>query len=204
MIKFLLCMEKLPQMSCSMTKQIKSPVCSTKTQISLGIRPVWSVFVFCSNGSQGPKVSLYGHSKDWSKGMDAQADLSLHWASRWMHKSFCWFCHATAHIESQLWSLLFYWTWWFNPFGITPVQNIFPIGHNANDHTLILSQLSANITWPKRLPCLESSPTPVPKDTTTKTGWLSRFSAVQFCWNPGCGSYPPEIFGQILRRGWLN
>ena len=28
-------------------------------------------------------------------GIDAQADLSLHWAQR----SFCWFCHEVAHIE---------------------------------------------------------------------------------------------------------
>ena len=25
---------------------------------------------------------------------DAQSDLSL----RWAHRSFCWFCHAAAHI----------------------------------------------------------------------------------------------------------
>ena len=30
----------------------------------------------------------------WSDWADAQADLSL----RWAHWSFCWFCHAQAHI----------------------------------------------------------------------------------------------------------
>ena len=28
---------------------------------------------------------------DWA---DAQSDLSLHW----VHRSFCWFCHAAAHM----------------------------------------------------------------------------------------------------------
>ena len=33
-------------------------------------------------------------SKDWSDWADVQADLSL----RWVHRSFCWFCHAAAQI----------------------------------------------------------------------------------------------------------
>ena len=33
----------------------------------------------------------------WSEWVDAQADLSL----RWTHRSFCWFCHAAAHIEKD-------------------------------------------------------------------------------------------------------
>ena len=34
------------------------------------------------------------HSEDWSDWVDAQADLSLHWA----HWTFCWFCLAATHI----------------------------------------------------------------------------------------------------------
>ena len=30
-------------------------------------------------------------TSDWA---DAQAELSL----RWMHRSFCWFCHVVAHL----------------------------------------------------------------------------------------------------------
>ena len=37
------------------------------------------------------------HSEDWSDWVDAQADLSLHWA----HRSFCWFCHASAQMVSM-------------------------------------------------------------------------------------------------------
>ena len=38
---------------------------------------------------------LHAGSEDFSSGWaGAQADLSL----RWAHRSFCWFCHAAAHI----------------------------------------------------------------------------------------------------------
>ena len=40
-----------------MTKQIKLSVRPAKTQISLGSRPVWSVFAVRSTGSWGPDVS---------------------------------------------------------------------------------------------------------------------------------------------------
>ena len=65
-----------------------------KTQISLGMRPVWSVFTVGSIGSQGPNVSSCGQQRLWSDWMDAQADPSL----RWAHMPFCWFFHEAAHI----------------------------------------------------------------------------------------------------------
>ena len=55
-----------------------------KTQISLGIHPVWSESSLAAWRNFG---SLATH---WA---DTQADLSL----RWVHKSFCWFCHAATH-----------------------------------------------------------------------------------------------------------
>ena len=58
-----------------------------KTQINLGIRPVWSVLAVRFMGSQGPSASScckWRLRSDWA---DAQADLSLCWA----HRSFCWF-----------------------------------------------------------------------------------------------------------------
>ena len=36
----------------------------------------------------------------WSDCAGVQADLSL----RWVYRSFCWFCHAAAHIHNTLWS----------------------------------------------------------------------------------------------------
>ena len=62
-------------MSRLLTKPTKWHVRPAKTQISLGIRPVWSVFAVCMK-------------KAW-------ADLSL----RWAHMPFCWFCHEAAHIN---------------------------------------------------------------------------------------------------------
>ena len=58
-----------------------------KTQISLCIRPVWSVFAVRSMGSWGPDVSSCGQRRLWSDWMDAQADLSF----RWVHMQFCWY-----------------------------------------------------------------------------------------------------------------
>ena len=67
-------------MSRDMTKTDKVTVRPAKTQISLGIRPVWSVFAVRSVGSLGPKLSSCGQRRLWSDWADAQADLSLRWA----------------------------------------------------------------------------------------------------------------------------
>ena len=56
------------------------------------------VFAVHSVGSWGPKVSSCGQRRPWSDWVDVQADLSL----RWVHRSFCWFCHAAAHIISVI------------------------------------------------------------------------------------------------------
>ena len=74
-------------------KTNKMTVHPANTQISLGIRPVWSVFSARSMGSSGPKLSSCGQRRLWSDWVDAQADLSL----RWVHMPFCWFCHEAAH-----------------------------------------------------------------------------------------------------------
>ena len=66
-----------------------------KTQISLGIRPVWSVSSLCAQWvAKGPRF-LHADSEDSDQtGAVAQADLSLCWA----HIPFCWFCHEAAHL----------------------------------------------------------------------------------------------------------
>ena len=56
-------------------KRKKMSVRPAKTQISLGIRPVWSVFAVRSVGSYGPRVSSCGQRRLWSDWADAQADL---------------------------------------------------------------------------------------------------------------------------------
>ena len=51
-----------------------------KTQISLGIRPVWSESLLSAWRKLGPLATHWAHSEDWSDWADAQADLSLRWA----------------------------------------------------------------------------------------------------------------------------
>ena len=82
-------------MSRLMTKLTKWHVCPPNTQISLGIRPVWSESSLCAHWVAKDISFLHADSEDWWDWADAQADLSL----RWSHMLFCWFCHEAA----QLW-----------------------------------------------------------------------------------------------------
>ena len=66
-----------------------------KTQISLRISAVWSVFTWHSLESQGSKISSGSQRRLRSACADAQADLSLWWAH--MHSSGK--CCAPAHIK---------------------------------------------------------------------------------------------------------
>ena len=61
-----------------MTKPTKWDMRPAKTQISLGICPVWSHLAHC---------------EDWSDWVNAQSDQSSPGA-----QSFCWFCNEAAHI----------------------------------------------------------------------------------------------------------
>ena len=60
-------------------KTNKMSVCPLKTQISLGIRPVWSESLLCAQWVAKDRRFLHADSEDWSDWADAQADLSLHW-----------------------------------------------------------------------------------------------------------------------------
>ena len=80
------------QLSHLVTRPTKWHVRPAKTQISLGICPVWSVFTVRLMGSYGPKLSSCRQRRLWSDWAEAQADLSL----RWAHMPFCWFCHEAA------------------------------------------------------------------------------------------------------------
>ena len=81
-----------------MTKLTKWPVRPAMTQISLRVSPVWSesslsawkkAWVLCYPMSWQQRL--------WSDWADAHADLNL----RWVHMSFCWFCHAVAHLWNE-------------------------------------------------------------------------------------------------------
>ena len=84
------------KMSHNITKWTKWAVRPANTQISLGIRPVWSESSLCAQWVAKDPRFLHANSEDWSDWADAKADLSLRWAQR----SFSWFCHAAA----QIWS----------------------------------------------------------------------------------------------------
>ena len=73
-------------------KTNKMTVRPAKTQISLGIRPVWSESSLCAQWVLKDPNFLHADSEDWSDRADAQADLSL----RWAHMPFCWFCREAA------------------------------------------------------------------------------------------------------------
>ena len=67
-----------------MSKPRKWYVRPAKTQISLGIRPVWSVFDVHMKRAW---VLSYPLSTQWRLWSD------------WAHRSFCWLCHEAAHIS---------------------------------------------------------------------------------------------------------
>ena len=52
-------------------------LCVQWRQISLGIRPVWSVFTVGSVGSYKDPRFFHVDIEDWSDRADAQADLSV-------------------------------------------------------------------------------------------------------------------------------
>ena len=90
-------------MSHLMTKPTKWSVHPAKTQISLGICPVWSESLLCTQWVVKDLSFLHADSKDWSDCVDAQADLSL----RWNHMPFCWFCHEAAQINFFFHKMIF-------------------------------------------------------------------------------------------------
>ena len=71
-----------------------------KTQISLGICPVWSETSLCKLWvamEKGPKLSLSRQWRLWWDWADDQADLSL----CQVHSLFCWFCRTLAQILTK-------------------------------------------------------------------------------------------------------
>ena len=66
-----------------------------KTQISLGIRPVWSESSLFAWRKLGSLATIKRTAKTLIRLGSAQADLSLRWA-HWPH---CLFCHEAAHFS---------------------------------------------------------------------------------------------------------
>ena len=71
-------------------KTNKMAVRPAKTQISLGIRPVWSESSLCAQWVTKDPSFLHADSED----------ISPVWSEPSLGAdSFCWFCHAVAHIR---------------------------------------------------------------------------------------------------------
>ena len=86
------------QLSRSMSKPTKWHVHPGKTQISLGICPVWSESSLSAwKKKLGSLATHWAYSEDWSDWADAHADMSL----RWVHRSFRWFCREAAQLKKQ-------------------------------------------------------------------------------------------------------
>ena len=61
-----------------------------KTQISLGIRPVWSESSLCAQWVAKDPSFLHADSEDWLDWANAEYSLGV--------QSFCCFCHEAAHM----------------------------------------------------------------------------------------------------------
>ena len=92
-LQWCLTMYRLKMSQC-MTKW---PMHPAKTQISLGIHPVWSAPSLPAWTNIWSLATHWAHNGDWLECMDVQADLSL----RWVHTSFCWFCCAAAQLSKK-------------------------------------------------------------------------------------------------------
>ena len=87
-----------------MTKPTKWPVRPAKTQIRLGIRPVWSESLLFTWRKPGSWATQWAYSED----SDRTGRMPrLIWVRR-AHRSLCWFCHEAAHfVISGVSGLLF-------------------------------------------------------------------------------------------------
>ena len=84
-------------MSRPMTKPTKWPMHPAKTQISQGIRPVWSESSLCAQWVAKDPSFLHADSKDSDQTERMpRPDLKL----RRAHMPFCWFFHEVAHITN--------------------------------------------------------------------------------------------------------
>ena len=79
-------------------KTNKVTVCPAKTQVSLGIRPVWSESSLCAQWVAKDQMFLHEDSEDWSDWADVQADLSL----RWAHTQFVGFVMSRPPSDAKM------------------------------------------------------------------------------------------------------
>ena len=76
-------------------KTNRTSVRPAKTQISLGIRPVWAEFSLCAQCVAKDPSFLHADSEDSDQTGRIWSDSSLG------AHSFCWFCHIADQMDSQ-------------------------------------------------------------------------------------------------------
>ena len=89
-----------------MTKPTNWYVRPAKTQISLGIRPVWSESSLSAGRKLGSLATHWAHSEDSDQPghPTAKTLIRLSGCPGWSEsslgaQSFCWFCHEAAHMS---------------------------------------------------------------------------------------------------------
>ena len=119
-------------MSRLMTNPTKWHVRPATTQISRGIRPVWSESSLCTQWIAKDPSFLHTDSED----SDQTGRMPRLICLRWAHISFCWFCHKAAHVLCviQLVSSM-----------------IFCILHNTSDNCSIYANNVSYISWHRYL-----------------------------------------------------
>ena len=88
-----------------MTKPTKWHVCPAKTQISLGICPVWSEASLSAWRKLGSLATYWAHYEDWSDWADVQADPSL----CWVHNHFVGFVMRRLICIWMVMKMIFIW-----------------------------------------------------------------------------------------------
>ena len=88
------CVQSFNQMSHLMKKTTKWHVRPAKTQISLGIRPVWSEFSLSAWRKLGSLATHWADSND----SDQTGRMPRLTCLRWAHSHFVGFCHEVAQM----------------------------------------------------------------------------------------------------------
>ena len=145
-------------MSHLMIKPIKRHVCPVKTQIGLGICPVWSVFAVRMK-KLGSLVTHWAHSKESDQ---------TGWMPRliWVFTGctvIFWFCHVVAqmlhvglmhHMSRGVYASIqcnaMQWFYWFIPSYMKHSQNIFMKHIQHIKNTYYDTLINREKTWDKR------------------------------------------------------
>ena len=126
---------QIEYLSCDMTKPTKWYVHPVKTQISLGISPVWSGSLLSAWRKLGFLATHCAPSEnsDQPGHCTAKTLIRLGGCPGWSESSlgahsFCWFCRVQAHFDSSDWNCvninakLLRFQFFIDPFKLLPLQ----------------------------------------------------------------------------------